>query len=180
MTVLSLISYTIKTLNNLLSKVLFPLKALLCKLKQKKSKQLKRIESGYLNRNLADKLTIILDLENILVYPSFNKLSNYKSQIIINSRIYLYIRPHLDIFLNDLSENCELVVFTTYQKHYADQIINLIDKNKCISRRFYKEDCTNKASDLYKDVRAKGFEESRVIIIDDYEEGHLTYKSKIN
>jgi len=180
MTVLSLISYTIKTFNNLLSKFLFPIKALLNKLKLKQSSQIKRIESGYLNRNLANKLTIILDLDNILVFPSLHKLNNYKSHIVINNRFYLYIRPHLEIFLNDLSENCEFVVYTTYQKDYADQIINFIDKNRRISKRFYQEDCIDKASDLYKDVKAKGFEESKVIIIDDNEVGHLTYKSKIN
>lgn len=174
MIVLSLISYTIDKINTLFNKFI---NALFRKIKH--SNQLKRCESGYLNKNISNKLTIVLDLDNIIIYQSLQKLNNCRSHIVINNRVYLYIRPHLENFLNDLSEHCELVVYTTYEKDYADQIINLVDKNKRISRRFYKEDCVNKDSNLYKDVMVKGFEESRVIIIDDDEVSHLTYKSKM-
>lgn len=56
----------------------------------------------------------------------------------MNSGKFL-IRPYAEIFLNDMKEFYEIVVFTAATKDYADWILNILDSKKCISYRLYRE-----------------------------------------
>ncbi len=50
-------------------------------------------------------------------------------------------RPHLDHFLEQVAPFFEICVFTASIRRYADPVIDLIDPNRFVSRRFYRESC---------------------------------------
>ena len=53
--------------------------------------------------------------------------------------MYVYRRPGLEKFLQSVSKFCELWVYTAAEKEYADAILNSIDLNGLISKRFYRD-----------------------------------------
>ena len=46
---------------------------------------------------------LILDMDNTLIYSSFNKLNKYKTHIKLMDKFYCYKRPHLDAFLETVN-----------------------------------------------------------------------------
>lgn len=144
-----------------------------------KKKQLKRCNSGFLNnQNGNNKITLVLDLDSTLIYSSTNKLDYAKNYAIIGNLYYVYKRPHLDSFLTTMSQFCELIIYTASTKDYADKIIDYIDKNKLIQKRYYRHDCVAMKNYYLKDV-SKFHNEGRILIIDDSPTCHLNYKDNI-
>lgn len=45
-------------------------------------------------------------------------------------QVYVRKRPHLDAFLEAVSELFEVVVFTASQQVYAERLLNMIDPQK--------------------------------------------------
>lgn len=45
-------------------------------------------------------------------------------------QVYVRKRPHLDAFLEAVSELFEVVVFTASQRVYAERLLNMIDPQK--------------------------------------------------
>lgn len=148
---------------------------LFCECRTKK--KLKRCESGYLDSNGTNRLTIVLDLDNTLIFATPNKIEKLKNYALINNKFYVYKRPHLDHFLISLSQYCDLILYTAGTKEYAEKIIDYIDKNKLISARYYREDCVPKLNQYFKDVSKFGFDEQKTLIVDDNNKCHLAYKS---
>ena len=146
---------------------------------KKKKKQMMRPNSGLLNNNFnpKDKITLVIDLDNTLVHTSPTKIEKAKNYSIIDNKFYIYKRPNLDNFLLTLSQYSELIIYTASTKEYADKVIDHIDKNKLITKRYYRTDCINVGSNWYKDVSKWGYDEKRVIVIDDLPNCHLTFRS---
>jgi len=118
------------------------------------------------------KINIVLDLDSTLIYSSFSKIDDIKDYILLNKQLYVYKRPYLNKFLNEISQYSELSIYTSASKEYADQIINFIDKNKVISQRFYRSSCVKKNDIHVKDVSKFFFDEKRLVIVDDFPECH--------
>ncbi|CBK23054.2 uncharacterized protein [Blastocystis hominis] len=55
---------------------------------------------------------------------------------------YVYKRPYLDEFLNQVCQWFDVAIFTAGEKPYADAILNVIDPKCHIQRRYYKENCS--------------------------------------
>lgn len=147
----------------------------ICKIKRKK---FKRSNSGFVGNSSIKKITLVVDLDNTLIYSSVNKIEKAKNYAIMDNKFYLYKRPHLDNFLNTMSQFCDIHIYTAATKEYADKIIDYIDKNKLIVKRYYRSDCINVANMFYKDVGKYNFEEKRLIIIDDSPHLHLSHCGK--
>jgi Dullard-like phosphatase family protein len=155
---------------------------LVCALRQifTKKKKFVRCSSGFLNQN-TERITLFIDLDNTLIFSSLNKLDNIKTKnfAFIDNKYYVYKRPHLDDFLNTISQFCDVSIYTASVKEYADKIIDYIDKNKVIANRYYRHDCVYINNTWCKDVSKFVAEMSRLIIIDDTPECHLKFKSII-
>jgi Dullard-like phosphatase family protein len=149
---------------------------LFCSWKVVAKKKLKRCESGYLDKMDRGRLSVVIDLDNTLIFSTANKIEKAKNYAIMNNKFYVYKRPHLDAFLSTISQYCELIIYTAGTREYAERIIDYIDKNKLISARYYRENCVNEGNLWYKDVSKYGFDERRVLIIDDTPGCHLTCK----
>lgn len=137
---------------------------------KKKKKALPRSSSGFLNSSSPTKLTMILDLDRTLVY-STTTADNKPSFIIENKSIYK--RPYLDTFLSSVGQCCDLVVYTSALKDYADKVIDQIDKNKIIKHRYYRHDCISVYNYWCKDATSLGYDKSNVIILDDQPECYI-------
>ena len=120
-------------------------------------------------------LTIILDLDGTLIYDQ-NIEVNYEEEEEEeddednkhqkNNDIIL--RPRLFEFLDKLLElKCELIIFTSSVKQRADEVINIIEKNKrYFNGRLYREHCTLMGAAYVKDISKLGRNLSKTIIID--------------
>ena len=120
-------------------------------------------------------LTIILDLDGTLIYDQ-NIEVNYEEEEEEeddednkhqkNNDIIL--RPRILEFLDKLLElKCELIIFTSSVKQRADELVNIIEKNKrYFNGRLYREHCTLMGAAYVKDISKLGRNLSKTIIID--------------
>ncbi|RNF25780.1 nuclear lim interactor-interacting factor [Trypanosoma conorhini] len=124
---------------------------------------------------LTDRITVVLDLDETLVYAREGPL---------------YVRPGIEELLQFLEENCETVVWTAGMKQYAEAVVRLIDTNGCVhhtiardSTWFRGSSCSKDLSLLGRDTETtivfentpdciRGFEQNGVLVAD-YEGGEL-------
>ena len=106
--------------------------------------------------------TLILDLDETLIKYKIGNVSSEKGKIIF--------RPGLLPFLNKVFPLFDLILWTSGQKDYADDIINKIEKEKKIfSVRLYREHATYKNKIYIKDLSNLGRPLDKIIIVDDKE-----------
>ena len=119
-------------------------------------------------------LTIILDLDGTLIYDQ-NIEVNYEEEEEEDDEDNkhqknndIILRPRILEFLDKLLElKCELIIFTSSVKQRADEVINIIEKNKrYFNGRLYREHCTLMGAAYVKDISKLGRNLSKTIIID--------------
>ena len=99
--------------------------------------------------------TLILDLDETLVHYVEN-----------GSESHLNVRPGCSEFLIEMSQYYELVIFTAALQDYADWAIDIIDSQKSITHRLYRQHTIPTGSVFVKDLSRLGRDLSRVIIAD--------------
>ena len=107
--------------------------------------------------------TLVIDLDETMA--SF-KFTDIKKGIGI-----LYLRPHLENFLEVIKDYYEIIPFTSASKDYADIALDLIEKNerkKYFEFRLYRENTTQFGSKYIKDLSKLGRDLSKVIIVDNF------------
>jgi len=117
-------------------------------------------------------LVLVMDLDETLVHSTWEKPSffdtNYASlQTADGITFYVYKRPCMEEFLFQAARYYEIVLFTASQQDYADQIIEYIDPNHYISRRYYRNSCVRDEDGYVKDLRVLRKDMARVVAIDD-------------
>ena len=149
------------------------------------------------NSNLA---TLVLDLDETLVYVTDTKNDNFElpqipfeyyildeskstiQKFIKNNEIknfrkaksFVTIRPGLSKFLTYAKKYFyEIIIFTSSQYSYAEEIIKIIDKDKLISKIYSRKDCSFYNDVFYKDLNKINKDLSQTIIIDNYPECYL-------
>lgn len=79
-------------------------------------------------------------------------------------------RPGLDVFLISLAELYDLAIFTYAIKEYGDKIVNIIDPNRLIKYRMYRQHCVKYLVDkrhvIVKDLSRVGKPHSSILLID--------------
>ena len=116
------------------------------------------------------RLKIILDLDNTLIYASQTKLNNLSLRYFRIRDYYVYKRPNLEKFLFTLSEIADLYLYTSSNEEYAKAILNIIDTNKVIKNKFYRNNCLNIDNEFIKDVNNLSnfnYDPNYLLIIDD-------------
>ncbi|KAH9578146.1 FCP1 homology domain [Trypanosoma melophagium] len=124
---------------------------------------------------LADRITVVLDLDETLVYAREGPL---------------YVRPGTAELLQFLDENCETVLWTAGMKQYAEAVVRHIDTNGLVRHTIYRDSkwfsgtsCRKDLTLLGRDMQTtivfentpdciRGFEENGVLVAD-YEGGEL-------
>lgn len=103
-----------------------------------------------------------MDLDETLIYFPEEEIPNFH----LNFKEKLKIRPFTQLFLKEMQKYFELVIFTASTKDYADPIINLMDVDKLIHHRLYREHLTNHHDIMVKDLTKLGRDLNHLIIID--------------
>jgi RNA polymerase II subunit A small phosphatase-like protein len=117
------------------------------------------------------KKTIILDLDETLVHSSFVPTDHYDITLTVEIEgtlrtIYVAKRPHVDEFLSRCGELFEVVVFTASLAKYAGPLLDLLDPQKVIDHRLFRESCTTYGGIFVKDLFRMGRPLPHLIIID--------------
>ncbi|KAK8524564.1 hypothetical protein V6N13_015584 [Hibiscus sabdariffa] len=120
------------------------------------------------------KKTIFLDLDETLVHSSPDpppKTYDFIVKPSIGGQIvnfYVLKRPGVDFFLEEISKEHEVVVFTAGLKQYASQVLDKLDpEGRFISHRLYRDSCKEVNGKFVKDLSEMGRNLGRVVIVDD-------------
>ncbi|CAG8528739.1 296_t:CDS:2 [Acaulospora colombiana] len=116
--------------------------------------------------------TLILDLDETLIHSTSrgSRADAHMIEVMVDNHAclyYVYKRPHVDHFLKKVSEWYKVVIFTASMPEYADPVIDWLDPNKnLISRRFFRQSCTNRNGAYIKDLTIVEPDLSKVCIVD--------------
>ncbi|XP_057303642.1 CTD nuclear envelope phosphatase 1A-like [Hydractinia symbiolongicarpus] len=82
-------------------------------------------------------------------------------------RFYVHKRPHVDFFLDTISQWYDLVVFTASMEVYGSAVTDKLDRNKGIlNRRYYRQHCKVDIGGFSKDLTVITQDLSRIFILD--------------
>ncbi|XP_053203260.1 phosphatase Herzog-like [Panonychus citri] len=119
----------------------------------------------------ANKLCMVIDLDETLVHSSFRSID--KADFIVPveidgtlHQVYVAKRPYVDEFLQKMGQHYECVLFTASLAKYADPVADLLDKWNVFRARLFRESCVLYRGNYVKDLRKLGRDLSRVVIVD--------------
>ena len=120
--------------------------------------------------------TLVLDLDETLVHSSFKphpgRQSDLQVPLLIDKvecKVHVLVRPGALQFVETLSKNFEVVIFTASLSKYAEPLVAMLDKNRTwCSQILFRDHCTyNEQEETFvKDLSRLGRDLKDVIIID--------------
>ena len=117
------------------------------------------------------KKTLILDLDETLVHSSFTPFE--KNDIVLNVdfegvmyNIYVLVRPDAELFIKTVAKFYEVVIFTASISKYASPLLDILDKEKNIKYRLYRDQCTFINGIYIKDLKRCNRSLKDLIIVD--------------
>lgn len=89
----------------------------------------------------------MLDLDETLVHSSFKPVPNSDFIVPVDiedviHHVHVLKRPFLAEFLKQVVIDYEIVVFTASLAKYADPVLDILDPQKLITHRLFRESCT--------------------------------------
>jgi len=117
------------------------------------------------------KKKLVLDLDETLISSSQKHCFKHDISVQVNiggspANFFVRKRPHVDLFLETVSQWFELVIFTASLSVYADAVLDKLDAKKTINRRYYRQSCVNKGGLYIKDLQTVCKDLSKVVIVD--------------
>jgi len=117
------------------------------------------------------KKTLVLDLDETLVHSSFTYIpdADFVIEIELDGAIYkVYVRkrPGVDEFLTEVGKKFEVVIFTASLAKYADPLLDILDKDRIVTKRLFREACVQHYGNYVKDLSLLGRKLEHSIIID--------------
>ena len=123
------------------------------------------------SKEFSNKKTLILDLDETLVHSSFTSFE--KNDIVLNVdfegvmyNIYVLIRPDAELFIKSVGKFFEVVIFTASISKYASPLLDILDKEKNIKFRLYRDQCTFINGIYIKDLKKCNRSLKDLIIVD--------------
>ena len=117
------------------------------------------------------KKTLVLDIDETLVHSSFFPFE--KNDLILNVNfdgifynIYVLVRPGVEQFIKNISKYFEVITFTASIPAYASPLLDILDKERNIQHRLYREHCTFVNGVFVKDLKRLNRNLKDVIIVD--------------
>lgn len=117
------------------------------------------------------KMCLALDLDETLVHSSFQYVDN--ASFVINvtiegtvHNVYVMKRPGVDEFMTRMAEHFEIIIYTASLSKYADPLLDILDPNKVIAKRLFRENCVFYNGHYVKDLSLLDREIGQTIIVD--------------
>jgi len=120
----------------------------------------------------APPISLVLDLDETLVHCTVEAVDDADLTFPVEFhgmtyQVYVRLRPHLNEFLEAISDKFEVIVFTASQQVYADALLNLIDpENKYIKHRMFRESCLSVEGNFLKDLNVLGRDLKKSVLVD--------------
>ena len=115
------------------------------------------INAPYIKKELDKKFCLVLDIDETLSHMIKLPFGNY-----------FLVRPGVMDLLKELYSYYEIDIFTAALKHYADNILNKLDKdNIYISYRLYRCHCTYEDGKSVKKLSLIGRDLNKIVFVDD-------------
>ena len=115
------------------------------------------VDPPFIKNKMEKKFCLVLDIDETLSHTIKLPFGNY-----------FLVRPGALALIKDLSYYYEVDIFTAALKHYADNILNKLDRNNnYISYRLYRCHCTYEDGKSVKKLGLIGRDLSKVIFVDD-------------
>jgi len=122
-------------------------------------------------KEFTGKKCLVLDMDETLVHSSFKPVRD--ADIIVPVRIegvvykvYVRTRPFVNEFLLECAKHYEVVVFTASISKYANPLLDMLDADKVISHRLFRESCVYDGYAYVKDLTKLGRPLEEIIIVD--------------
>ena len=122
-------------------------------------------------QEFSHKKTLILDLDETLVHSSFTPFE--KNDIVLDVdfegvvyNIYVLVRPDAELFIKSVAKFFEVVIFTASISKYASPLLDILDKEKNIKHRLYRDHCTYINGIYIKDLKKCNRSLKDLIIVD--------------
>ena len=137
-----------------------------------------RINKNILEERKNKKKYLILDLDETLVHSSFKPFNinncsvepdifleiNYQSKIY---EVFVLMRPFVNEFLKEMNKLYNIIIFTASIQEYASPLLDLIDREKVIKNRLFREDCClSEDRKFVKDLKVIKQNLNNVILVD--------------
>ncbi|KAJ8277427.1 hypothetical protein GJAV_G00075040 [Gymnothorax javanicus] len=116
--------------------------------------------------------TLVLDLDETLVFSSLNTIENAEYTFHIrfqddDYKVFLILRPHVHKFLETMSKIFEMFVYTSAKKQYAEKILEALDPQKKLLRHcLYQEDCACVLGHYIKDLDVLRRDLAKTVVLD--------------
>ena len=122
-------------------------------------KEVQDLDVPFIKKELDKKFCLVLDIDETLSHMVKLPFGNY-----------FLVRPGVMDLLKELNTYYEIDIFTAALKHYADNIINKLDKdNRYISYRLYRCHCTYEDGKSVKKLSLIGRDLNKIVFVDDLE-----------
>lgn len=117
------------------------------------------------------KRTLVLDLDETLIHSVFQPYAgaDFTLQVQLDQGtldVYVIKRPGVDEFLAAMAAHYEIVVFTASVKEYADPLLDILDVNRVVSHRLFRDSCSSARCGYVKDLARLGRPLADTIIVD--------------
>lgn len=115
--------------------------------------------------------TIVIDLDETLVHSSFKAVHQCDFIVPVEidnviHNVYVLVRPGAIEFLDMCARHYEVVLFTASLAKYADPLLDLLDLNRTIDYRLFRDSCVQIGYSYVKDLSQLGRRMSDIMIID--------------
>ena len=87
--------------------------------------------------------------------------------------VYVAKRPGVDAFLRDMARHYELVVYTASLDKYADVLLDLLDPQRLVQTRLFRESCVFHEGNYIKDLSLLNRPLEECIIVDNSPASYL-------
>ncbi|XP_039514111.1 CTD nuclear envelope phosphatase 1A isoform X1 [Pimephales promelas] len=130
--------------------------------------------------NAVKRKILVLDLDETLIHSHHDGVlrptvrpgtpPDFILKVVIDKhpvRFFVHKRPHVDFFLEVVSQWYELVVFTASMEIYGSAVADKLDNNRAIlKRRYYRQHCTLDLGSYIKDLSVVHSDLSSIVILD--------------